>query len=406
MKKLFCLVTAILVMVLASMSCSAASAVEKADSATRQSTGSSGESKTYSAPGVAVTKAAPATTTVAAMTIVPSTSGSAIQWNSAEDNTASSSDRMVIRTGNMQIVVSDVTAAIDNISKIAADLGGYVVASQKWKENERNYGSISIRVAADNYDQAIASLRALAVSVTQESTSAEDVTEEYTDLTSRLKNLEATEAQLLEIMKTTTKTEDVLSVQRELTEVRGEIEQAKGRMLYLERTSSTSLIQVQLNESIFGLKFSADMVRLNANEAVLFTPEISGGFSPYNYQWDFGDGETSVEVVPSHVYQNPGIYSVQLIVTDDKGYTNEIVRDDYISVIRSWNPATIAGSAWHGFLVFGKVFLNILIWLAVFCPVWIIIGGIVWFAVYRKRRKVRSIQSNPQPIVEKNKEHQ
>jgi PKD repeat protein len=313
----------------------------------------------------------------------PGYSGEA-ELNSA---TSSSSDRMVVRTGNLELVVTDVAASLDNIARIAVDAGGYVVTSRKWKEGERNLGTISIRVLADNYDKTIAALRTLAKSVTSESNSSQDVTEEYTDLDSKVKNLEATEAQLLKIMSTATKTEDILSIQRELTNVRGSIEQAKGRMQYLQKTSSTSLIQIKLNEAMLDLKFVADKVRVDSNETIIFTPTVSGGFPPYSYQWDFGDGDTSVEKSPAHTYGEQGIYSVTLRVTDDKGYSNVVVRNGYVNVIGGWKPGSVAKSAWDGFMTFGRVFVNILIWLAIFSPVWIIIGGVIWWISYRRRKK-------------------
>jgi hypothetical protein len=35
--------------------------------------------------------------------------------------------------------------------------------------------------------------------------------------------------------------------------------------------------------------------------------------------WDFGDGNESSEVAPSHVYDNPGTYLVSCTATDDDG---------------------------------------------------------------------------------------
>ena len=294
---------------------------------------------------------------------------------------------MVVRTGNISLVVSDIGKTIDSITKIAGDFGGYVVTSQKWKDNDRNYGNISIRVLAENYDQAIIALRNMSLDVISETTSSQDVTEEYSDLGASLKNLEATEAQLLKIMETATKTEDILSIQRELTNVRGQIEQTKGRMQYLERTSATSLINVNLSEAILTLKFSADKVRADIDENILFTAEINGGFEPYNYQWDFGDGNTSIDKSPTHAYKDSGVYSVSLKVTDDKGYFNSSQRSEYITVTGTWNPGSVAKSAWNGFAAFGRGLINVLIWLGIFSPIWIIVGGIIWLIVWRNRKK-------------------
>jgi PKD repeat protein len=299
----------------------------------------------------------------------------------------SSVDRMVVRTGNISLVVSDISTTLDNIAKMAVDFGGYVVTSQKWKEGERNNGNISFRVLAENYDKAVAALRGISLDVLNETSSSQDVTQEYSDLGASLKNLEATETQLLKIMESATKTEDILSIQRELTNVRGQIEQTKGRMLYLERTSATSLINVKLSEAMLTVKFNADKVRADIDQNILFTTEINGGFEPYNYLWDFGDGNTSVEKAPSHAYKDAGTYSVAVRVTDDKGYTNSSQRSEYIVVAGSWNPGSVARSAWNGFAAFGRAFVNVLIWLAIFSPVWIVIGGLIWFLVWRSRRK-------------------
>jgi hypothetical protein len=76
------------------------------------------------------------------------------------------------------------------------------------------------------------------------------VTEDFTDLESRLRNLETTEAELLELLKTrqeaTGETEAILEVHRYLTEIRGQIEQIQGRMNYLSNLSAMATIHVNL----------------------------------------------------------------------------------------------------------------------------------------------------------------
>ena len=107
-----------------------------------------------------------------------------------------------------------------------------------------------MRVPAESLDDALAEFKALAVRVETESSSSQDVTEEYTDLGARLRNLEATEQELLELLATvrekTGKAEDILAVYREVTSIRGQIEQLKGRMQYLETTSSMAAVTIEL----------------------------------------------------------------------------------------------------------------------------------------------------------------
>ena len=158
----------------------------------------------------------------------------------------STEERMIVRTGEMSLVVEEVTQACDEIAQLAVSFDGYVVSSRISGEEGDKRGWISIRVPDGKFELALAELRNLAVRVKSESTSSEDVTEQYIDLESRLKNAEATEQQYLALLEKAEDVEDILRIYERLSWVRGEIEQIKGRMLYLERTSSMSLISVHL----------------------------------------------------------------------------------------------------------------------------------------------------------------
>jgi hypothetical protein len=142
--------------------------------------------------------------------------------------------------------VEDVVDARDEIARLAARFDGWVVSSHIAGEEQDMRGSISIRVPDDKFEQALTELRQLAVRVKSESTSSEDITEEYVDLSSRLKNAEATEQQYLALLERAQDVEDILRVYERLSQVRREIEQIKGRMQFLERSSSMSLISVRL----------------------------------------------------------------------------------------------------------------------------------------------------------------
>ena len=292
-----------------------------------------------------------------------------------------------MRTAEIALVVNDVAIALDRVADLAENLGGYVVSSKRWKEDERLVGIITIRVPAEDFGDTMESLRNLAVDVTHEDTSAKDVTEEYVDLSAKLGNLEATEEQYLRLMEKAERVEDILDIQRELSKTRGEIEQTKGRMQYLERTSATSLIRVQLNQAELDVSFTASKKRIKEGEKVEFEGRVHGGFSPYSYEWDFGDGETSTSAYPVHSYKSVGSYTVSLKVTDDKGNTDTKTRDEYILVRPGWSAGSIASGAWSGLVTFGHVLANLFIWLGIFSPVWIVIGVIVYFAWWRRRKR-------------------
>ena len=101
-------------------------------------------------------------------------------------------DRLIIRTGNLSIVVEDSETSAQEIARLAGARGGWVVGSEIFESGGAKRGTVTIRVPAEAFDAALAEIKDLAQEVRSESTSSQDVTEEFVDLEARLANLEAT----------------------------------------------------------------------------------------------------------------------------------------------------------------------------------------------------------------------
>ena len=102
-------------------------------------------------------------------------------------------------------------------------------------------------VAAERLDEALTSIESESNRLPlTKNISSQDVTKDYTDLQSRLRNLEEAEAQLREIMASANKTEDVLSVYNQLVQVREQIEVTKGQIQYYEQSAALSAISVEI----------------------------------------------------------------------------------------------------------------------------------------------------------------
>ncbi|GAF70870.1 unnamed protein product, partial [marine sediment metagenome] len=139
-----------------------------------------------------------------------------------------------------------------SISRMAEDMGGFIVSANLY-QTQTSAGqdvpraSITIRVPAERLEEALARIEAESDRLPlNKNINSQDVTSEYTDLQSRITNLEAAEAQLMLIMESANRTEDVLNVFDQLTRVREQIEVLKGQMQYLENSAKLSAISVQL----------------------------------------------------------------------------------------------------------------------------------------------------------------
>lgn len=165
---------------------------------------------------------------------------------------ATTVERMVIKTVTLSLVVPDPRASVDEISQMAQELGGYVVTSNVYSSTfgtaavVADQGSIMIRVPAERLTEAISRIEAGATEVRTENISGEDVTAQYTDLESQLRNYQAAEEQLREILASATRTEDVMTIFNQLTQVRGQIELIQGQMRYYEESAALSAISVDL----------------------------------------------------------------------------------------------------------------------------------------------------------------
>ena len=175
-----------------------------------------------------------------------------------EESPDQSVERIVIKNASLTIVVDDPVKSMETISRLADELGGFVVSANAYQDQLESgvkvpRASITIRIPAEKLNDTLAQIKKeSAQDPINESVNSQDVTSQYTDLKSRLRNLESTEVQLTEIMKDANKTEDVLSVYNQLVSIREQIEVIKGQIKYFEESAAMSAISVELlaNEAI------------------------------------------------------------------------------------------------------------------------------------------------------------
>ena len=79
--------------------------------------------------------------------------------------------------------------------------------------------------------------------------------------------------------------------------------------------------------------FKGDPTSSPAPLTVTFTDQSTGTIT--SWEWDFGDDGTSTVQNPTHIYNDPGLYTVSLTVTGPLGSDTEI-KSDYITVVSEY----------------------------------------------------------------------
>jgi len=157
---------------------------------------------------------------------------------------------MIVRTASVKIIVEDTSKAVDAVTKSAESQGGYVSGSHVWRDGELLRATLTLRVPSAKLTTMLASIRGIAKRVENETISSEEVTQEYVDLESQLRNLEATEAELRQLMtdirKNARRASEVMEMHQQITAIHAEIERTKGRMRYLSQVAAMSNVSLEI----------------------------------------------------------------------------------------------------------------------------------------------------------------
>ncbi len=258
------------------------------------------------------------------------------QLKSAEGNARTASGtklpKMVVRNKYFQLEVKSVQATYSKASEIADRFGGYVFSSNIGPKDQGfpvpqalstpstgaggaepgvaplpsdQYvypppiteegksgpmaGTIVVKVPAAGLEKAATEMRKLG-RVRTEQVSTSDVTEEFVDLSARIRNLKSEEKRYLDFLRAAKNVSDMLRVERELSRIRGEVEQLQSQADYLKKSAAMSTITVYAYESSglvsasgddWGIKDAVTQAIRNFVGVVNALIMLCGGFAPF-----------------------------------------------------------------------------------------------------------------------------
>ncbi len=156
---------------------------------------------------------------------------------------------LIIKTGQLELQVSNPIASAAQADGIVGAAGGYVSASSRSGDADKLVISVTYRIPVARWDATLAAIHGAngggTLKILDEQVQTQDVTATAVDLDARLTNLRATEQALLGIMARATTITDTLAVQTQLTTVQGQIEELQGQRNLLGDQAAFSTLTVQ-----------------------------------------------------------------------------------------------------------------------------------------------------------------
>lgn len=159
-----------------------------------------------------------------------------------------SADRSLIHTASLSLIVSDLSQAVSSAKTLASAAGGFTESSSTTElTTGTTVANMTLRVPSTAFEATLASVKNLALHVSDETQTATDTSDELVDIAARLKSLKALETQYLELLDAADSVEDTLKVTQELASVRAQIEQLEAQQENINGQVAFSTITLSLS---------------------------------------------------------------------------------------------------------------------------------------------------------------
>lgn len=159
-------------------------------------------------------------------------------------------ERRIIREQYIEQQVQDLKEVIEEIERSAnAISGAYIESLQEWKNEGRNHtehrARLVLRIPIDQFNAFLRNVEEQGKVINRQLT-GQDVTEEFVDNASRLRNLITHEDRILKLYEKANTIEEMLKIESELSRIRSSIEQLEGRQKFLNHVTSTAMLSLEL----------------------------------------------------------------------------------------------------------------------------------------------------------------
>ena len=175
----------------------------------------------------------------------------------SEDTNYRDRELKIIKTGSLEIETSSYDEYVEKIESIVRDNKGYIENMETYTNNyyydssnnkiKLRTGRFTIRIPNEAFQSVFDFLKGEGELI-QESINENDVTRQYYEIDNKVKNLEAQEERLRELMSEAENVTEIMEIERELTRIRSEIDNLKMNLSDIDDRASMSTIHLGVRE--------------------------------------------------------------------------------------------------------------------------------------------------------------
>lgn len=183
-------------------------------------------------------------------------------------------EQKIIKEATLRFETDNLENTFNQVQKAVSNNKARIINDSEGKDYGTVFRNLIVKVPSQNFDRFISDVSKGVSYFEVKNISAEDVTEQYIDLTSRLKTKKKLEERYLEILKKANKVSEILEIEEQISAIREEIEAKEGQLKYLESRVSESTITIEFYKTIAekeGVKISYGSKLWNAVKSGFYT---------------------------------------------------------------------------------------------------------------------------------------
>lgn len=154
------------------------------------------------------------------------------------------SSRKLIKEGRITFKCDDINKTKESLKKIIKSKNGYISNENQYSSKNRVEISVTIRTPTKHFDSMVEEISALTGKVDSKNVVVKDVTEEYMDIETRIRNDKAVEQKYIKLLKRAKNVNEILAIEKNIGQIRSKIERQEGRIRYLSNQIALSTLHV------------------------------------------------------------------------------------------------------------------------------------------------------------------